>query len=197
MSQWRDTKKLEVRFNIYLLFLLVEHFTDLKFINHKCIFVLVRILQRNRNSRRQMINLWWIGWHDYGDWGLMIWCLQTGDLGKPVISSVSKSGGLRTRGTNPCGVKPNFPIKGLENVGWDVPAQRGRWEAKQDKFLLPLPVVLFRHSRSWMMPLPTLLSPLMQMGILYANGLIYTSKICPLLWGQICPHTKLTITVFK
>lgn len=35
--------------------------------------------------------------------------------------------------------------------------------------------------RSWMMPLPTLLSPLMQMGILYANGLIYTSRICPLL----------------
>ena len=35
--------------------------------------------------------------------------------------------------------------------------------------------------RGWIMPLPTLLSPLMQMWILYGNGLIYTSRICPLL----------------
>ena len=36
-----------------------------------------------------------------------------------------------------------------ENVRW---AQGGMQDAKQDKFLLPLPIVLFRLSRGWMMP---------------------------------------------
>lgn len=71
-----------------------------------------------------MISLWWIGWHDYGAEESHDWCLQTEILGKPVISSVSKSGGLRTRGTNPCGIKPNFPVKEAGECGMRCPSQR-------------------------------------------------------------------------